>query len=115
MKRLTLLLIPILLTAVPLTRAQTPSPLDYPPTVTSEPGDPEPPRRLPNGKLQRDEILKADYQKNLADSAELARLAHDVQLDFEKGDRNLYPLDTLKKLDMIDKLTKNIRGRVKRN
>jgi hypothetical protein len=96
-----------------LAHAQTPQ--DFPPYVTPQPGESEPPRRLPNGKLQRDEILKADYQKNLVDSAELARLADAIKLDFEKGDRYLLPLDTLKKLDAIDKLTKNIRGRLKRN
>jgi hypothetical protein len=86
------------------------APQDQPPVIT----DPEP-RRLPNGKLQRDEILKAEYQKNVADAAELARLAQEIKIDFDKGDRNLYPLDTLKKLDTMDKLTKNIRGRLKRN
>jgi hypothetical protein len=90
------------------------APQDFPPVVTPQPGESEP-RRLPNGKLQRDEILKAEYQKNLADSAELARLSEEVKLDFDKGDRFLLPLDTLKKLDAIEKLTRNIRSRLKRN
>jgi hypothetical protein len=111
MLRLTLSLIVLLLTPLFITLAQAPQ--DLPPVVTPQTGDAEP-RRLPNGKLQRDEILKADYQKNVADSAELARLSEQIKLDFDKGDRFLLPLDTLKKLDAIDKLTKNIRGRLKR-
>ena len=107
MRRLCLLLIPVLL-------APAQAPQDLPPTVIPQPGEADPPRRLPNGKLQRDEILRADYQRNLADSAELARLSQQIKLDFDKGDRFLLPLDTLKKLDTIDKLTKNIRGRLKR-
>jgi hypothetical protein len=107
MRRLCLLLVPVLI-------ALAQAPQDLPPFVTPQPGESEPPRRLPNGKLQRDEILRADYQKNVADSAELARLADAIKLDFDKGDRYLLPLDTLKKLDTIDKLTKNIRGRLKR-
>jgi hypothetical protein len=110
MRRFTLPLIALLLAPPLITLAQAPK--DLPPFVT--PGDPEPPRRLPNGKLQRDEILKADYQKNIADSAELSRLAEQIKVDFDKGDRFLLPLDTLKKLDTIEKLTKNIRGRLKR-
>ena len=109
MRRLCLLLVPVLIALAQI------APQDFPPIVTPQPGESEPPRRLPNGKLQRDEILKADYQKNVADSAELARLAEAIKLDFDKGDRYLLPLDTLKKLDTIDKLTKNIRGRLKRN
>ncbi|HEY4363040.1 MAG TPA: hypothetical protein VGN17_18870 [Bryobacteraceae bacterium] len=107
MRRICLFLIPVLLAFAQL-------PQDLPPEVIPQPGQAEPPRRLPNGKLQRDEILKADYQKNVADSAELARLSQEIKLDFDKGDRFLLPLATLKKLDTIDKLTKNIRGRLKR-
>jgi hypothetical protein len=112
MRRFTLLLIPLLI--APRLSPQVSTPQDFPPIVNPQPGESEPPRRLPNGKLQRDEILKADYQKNIADSAELARLAEAIKLDFDKGDRYLLPLDTLKKLDTIEKLTKNIRGRLKR-
>jgi hypothetical protein len=70
--------------------------------------------RLPNGKLQRDEILKADQQRNLADAAELARLAAEVKEDIEKNDRYVVSVKTLKKLDDIAKLTRNIHGRLNR-
>ena len=69
---------------------------------------------MPNGKSQRDEILKADYTRNLADSAELARLAAEVKDDVEKGDRYSVSVKTLKKLDEIAKLTRNIHGRLSR-
>lgn len=72
-----------------------------------------PETRLPNGKLQRDEILKADYEQNVRDSAELARLATEFQLELEKSDRFVLSLGLLKKLDDIEKLTKRIRGRIK--
>jgi|SRR5580658_259662 hypothetical protein len=70
--------------------------------------------RLPNGKLQRDEILKADQERNLADAAELARLAAEVKDDIEKNDRYVVSVKTLKKLDDIAKLTRNIHGRLNR-
>jgi hypothetical protein len=70
--------------------------------------------RLPNGKLQRDEILKADQERNLADAAELARLAAEVKEDIEKNDRYVVSVKTLKKLDDIAKLTRNIHGRLNR-
>jgi hypothetical protein len=70
--------------------------------------------RLPNGKLQRDEILKADQERNLADAAELARLAAEVKEDIEKNDRYIVSVKTLKKLDDIAKLTRNIHGRLNR-
>jgi hypothetical protein len=70
--------------------------------------------RLPNGKLQRDEILKADHERNLADAAELARLAAEVKEDIDKNDRYVVSVKTLKKLDDIAKLTRSIHGRLNR-
>jgi len=75
----------------------------------------EPDVKLPNGKLQKDEIIRVDYERNLRDAGNLARLAEEIKDDFEKGDRNLVSLKTLKKLDDVEKLTKDIRQRLRRN
>jgi hypothetical protein len=70
--------------------------------------------RLPNGKLQRDEILKADYDSNVKDARELNDLARAFELDLEKSDAYVLSLGLLKKLDDIEKITKRIRGRMRR-
>lgn len=70
--------------------------------------------KLPNGKSQRDEIIRVDYERNLKDAGELARLAEEIKDDLEKGNRNLVSLKTLKKLDDVEKLTKDIRQRLRR-
>ncbi|HLK22127.1 MAG TPA: hypothetical protein VKT81_24435 [Bryobacteraceae bacterium] len=69
--------------------------------------------RLPNGKLQRDEILKADYQKSLEDARELSKLADQLKTDLEKSDRYVLSIPTLKKAEDIEKLAKKIRDRMK--
>jgi hypothetical protein len=71
--------------------------------------------KLPNGKLQKDEIIRVDYERNLRDAGELARLSEEIKDDLEKGDRYLVSLKTLKKLDDVEKLTKDIRQRLRRN
>ncbi len=76
--------------------------------------DESPDARLPNGKLQRDEILKADYEKSLEDSREMAKLAGELKTDLEKSDRYVLSLSTIKKTEEIEKLAKRIRGRMKR-
>jgi hypothetical protein len=68
---------------------------------------------LPNGKLQRDEILKADYEQNLKDARALIDEAKSFELDLEKSDRYVLSLGLLKKLDDIDKMTKRIRNRMR--
>ena len=70
--------------------------------------------RLPNGKLQREEILKADYQKNLEDARALSKLADELKADLEKSDYNVLSVGSLKKTDDIDRLAKRIRDRLKR-
>src|SRR5215831_4927057 len=69
---------------------------------------------LPNGKSQREEMLKEDYKRNLEDAAELVRLAEDLKAELEKDDRYIVSLKALKGTDEIEKRAKNIRGRLKR-
>ena len=77
--------------------------------------DPNPANvRLPNGKKQMDEILKADYEKNLTDARELTGLAKSFREDLEKNEAFVLSLASLKKLDDMEKLTKRIRARMKR-
>jgi hypothetical protein len=75
----------------------------------------EPDVKLPNGKMQKDEIIRVDYEHNLRDAAELARLSEEIKDDLEKGDRYLVSTKTLKKLDDVEKLAKDIRQRMRRN
>jgi hypothetical protein len=70
---------------------------------------------LPNGKLQKDEILKAEHQQNLKDAADLAELAEQLKIDLEKNDRYILSMATLKKTDDIEKLAKRIRARLRHN
>lgn len=93
-----------------LLRAQAQNPHDEFPV----PGVNQRDARLPNGKIQRDEILKADYEQNLKDSRDLVELSKSFELDLEKSDRFVLSLGLLKKLDDIEKLTKRIRGRMRR-
>jgi hypothetical protein len=69
--------------------------------------------KLPSGKSQRDEILKAEHQKSLDDARELSKLADELKLDLEKNDRYVLSISTLKKTEEIEKLARKIRDRLK--
>lgn len=69
--------------------------------------------KLPNGKSQRDELLKAEREENLRDAAKLVEMAEGLKADLEKSDRFVLSIDTLKKTDDIEKLVKKIRGRLR--
>lgn len=78
------------------------------------PQDLPPNDRLPSGKSQKEEILKADHEKSLQDSSELMKLSEELKIDLEKNDRHVLSVSTLKKLDEMEKLVKRIRSRLKR-
>src|ERR1051325_8328752 len=69
--------------------------------------------KLPSGKLQRDEILKAEREDNIKDAARLVDMAQELKADLEKNDRFVLSISTLKKTDDIEKLVRKIRGRLR--
>lgn len=99
----------LLAAALALTAQQGPPGPPFSPE-TDQPKD----LRLPNGKLQSDEILKAEYQKTLEDARSLAKMAADLKGDLERGDYNVLSIATLKKTDEIDRLARRIHDRLRR-
>ena len=84
--------------------AQEPKPrIDDPSTV-----------RLPDGKLQSEEILKAEHKRSIKDAGELVRLSQEVRRELEEHEHHVLSLGLLKKLDEIEKLSKKLRTRLKR-
>jgi hypothetical protein len=70
--------------------------------------------RLPNGKTQQEEILKADHERDLKDAAQLFELAEGLKEELEKNDRHVLSISSLKKTEEIEKLAKRIRSRLRR-
>jgi hypothetical protein len=70
--------------------------------------------RLPNGKLQQDEIMKADHERSVKDAAQLIELAEALKKDLEKDDSHVLSISSLKKTEEIEKIAKRIRTRLKR-
>lgn len=68
---------------------------------------------FPNGKSQRDEILKEEHAQSLKDAAQLIELAQQLKQDLEKNDRYVLSLNDLKKTDDIEKLARKIRTRMR--
>lgn len=70
--------------------------------------------RLPNGKLQREEILKAEYKKATEESGRLLKLAEELNAELEKNPSSVLSIGTLKKTEEIEKLARKIRSRLRR-
>jgi hypothetical protein len=70
--------------------------------------------RLPNGRLQQDEILKADHEKSVKDAAQLIELAEGLKRELEKDETHVLSLSSIKKTEDIEKIARRIRSRIKR-
>jgi hypothetical protein len=88
--------------------------LGSPSFLPPPPDHPVTDHKLPNGKSQREEILKADFKKSLSDAAELSQLADELKSELEKGSPDVVSVKSLRQLEQIEKLAKRIRGRLKR-
>jgi len=70
--------------------------------------------RLPNGKMQQDEILKADHERSIKDAAQLIELAEGLKRDLEKNETHVLSISSIKKTEDIEKIARRIRSRIKR-
>jgi len=83
------------------------------PRLSRDPSRPAEAVRLPNGKLQQDEILKADHEKSVKDAAQLIELSESLKKELEKDDSHVLSIASLKKTEEIEKIAKRIRARLK--
>ncbi|MBI4891633.1 MAG: hypothetical protein HY821_13490 [Acidobacteria bacterium] len=71
-------------------------------------------RRLPNGKLQSEAILKADYEANLKDLTSLRTRLNAVEEELKKTQGQVLSLKATKDLEEIEKTARRMRGRMTR-
>jgi hypothetical protein len=84
---------------------------EYPPTL---PGREEAPKRLPNGTLQSDAILKDEHKRLTEEAGKLVSLAKEIEESIEKNPHQVLNLSLLKKIEEVEKLAKRMRGRYQR-
>lgn len=77
------------------------------------PSEPEEPR-LPSGTLQREAILKAEYERTLEDASRLVELAEELKAELEKNTRHVLSVSSLRKTEEIERLAKRIRSRLRK-
>ena len=70
--------------------------------------------KLPNGKSQKEAILKEEFEKALQECAELLELAEELKIELEKNQRHVLSVGSIRKTEDIEKLAKRIRSRLRR-
>jgi hypothetical protein len=84
------------------------------PRPQKEPQEGQEDVKLPNGKSQREEILKDEHQKSLRDIKEILEQAGQLQAALEKDNYMVLSVSSLKKAERIEKLARQIRTRLQR-
>jgi hypothetical protein len=77
------------------------------------PKSPEEDQRLPNGKSQRDEIIKQQHADSLKDADSLVAAAEELRDELKRAGNYVVPVNSVRKTEEIEKLAKRIRGRLK--
>jgi len=70
--------------------------------------------KLPNGKLQMDEILKADHAKSLDDLRQITELSQSLAAEMERDTSHVLSLSSIRKTEEIEKLARRIRSRMRK-
>jgi hypothetical protein len=81
------------------------------------PGFPPPgekPKRLPDGRLQNEAILKDDYERNQRELEQMADLLKSVEEAVRKAGPGRASRDVLKDLEEVEKLSRRIHSRMRR-
>jgi deoxyxylulose-5-phosphate synthase len=73
--------------------------------------DKDKPKRLPDGTLQSEAILKEEQKRLLADAGKLIQMAQDVEEELKKNEHHVLSVGMIKKLEEIEKLARRIRSR----
>lgn len=83
-----------------------------PPAPVTRPEDE--PKKLPDGRLVSELMRKQDYKDNLADLDEIKKLTEVVREDLEKSQGHVLSIKSLKNLGEVEKLSRRIRGRMRK-
>lgn len=101
-----LCLLAFLLCALPIAQTQTgPRPQPKPQDSVRPP--------VPEVSQDLNRVLKEDHAKNLEDLRRMQRLLWEVRTEVAKGSPYVLPLQSIKKLEEIEKLSKTIRSRMR--
>ena len=65
-------------------------------------------------RQQKDAISKQDYKDNVRDAAELRRLAQGLEASLDRSGSFVVDANDIRTAEQIEKLARNIRGRLKR-
>lgn len=75
----------------------------------------EEPKKLPNGRLWSEAVLKANYEANLKDLERMRKILDSVREELEKSKGHVLSIKALKDLEQLERLSRRVRDRMRRH
>lgn len=75
----------------------------------------EEPKKLPNGRLWSEAVLKANYEANLKDLEQMRKILDSVREELEKSKGHVLSIKALKDLEQLERLSRRVRDRMRRH
>lgn len=75
----------------------------------------EEPKKLPDGRLWSEAVLKANYEANLKDLERMKKILEAVHEELEKSKGHVLSLKALKELEELERLSRRVRDRMRRH
>jgi hypothetical protein len=71
-------------------------------------------RRMPDGRLMSEAVLKEDHKRNIEDLHRMKEIIGEVEQSLEKNAQHVLSIENLKRLEEVEKIGRRIRGRMRR-
>ncbi len=99
------LLAPLIALAAALGAQQLPAP----------PPEREEPKKLPDGRLWSEAVIKANHEANLKDLERMRKILDSVQEELEQSKGHVLSIRALKDLEELERISKRVRDRMRRH
>jgi len=79
------------------------------------PPEREQPKKLPDGRLWSEAVIKANYEANLKDIERMRQILDAVQKEVEETKGHVLSLKALKEMEELERLSRRVRDRMRRH
>lgn len=75
----------------------------------------EEPKRLPDGRLWSEAVIKANYESNVKDIERMRKILDSVQEEIEQTKGHVLSIKALKELEELERTARRVRDRMRRH
>lgn len=83
--------------------------------MPSPPPGRDEPKRLPDGRLWSEAVIKANYEANQKDLERMRKILDSVQEELEQSKGHVLSIKALKELEELERTARRVRDRMRRH